>query len=148
MSNAKIVEELNEALIASTLMMHRRDVPCTYRALDKYVGKQDMVYEQRLAQYEALPATEQAARAEEFSLSNIFWAHGNPEVSLALTLAQFEQCGDTLPRLRDGYWDDLQNPVTREKITARFPNMTAERMEKAIERVRPLVQAAPVCLPA
>ena len=151
LSIEKQLDELHDALAGSTISMEHSDTANALKGLYKYVGAQDTVHIALSAEFEikaqALSNKAQALsnkeKSDQYGLSQIVSADENPEVPLALAVAYFERCGDEPSKSFTRYWEELQSPVNRAKIAVRFPHMTRERMDKALERARPLIQAQP-----
>jgi hypothetical protein len=91
-------------------------------------------------QFDALPDEERDRMKSEryfgqYGLWGRFAAHSNPEVPVALRLVQLEKLSWPVPVLTDSERIELVNSEIQEKVTARFPEVTPERIQRAVARL-------------
>lgn len=144
------IEKLSEGIFGAACGMHHREIDAAYGAIEEFLGC-DVLAEQRRVEFNNLPAEEKdAMRAKrDFGIYGAYHMVTRPEVPVALTYAMLEEIRKEAEaeggpaagnRAVDKAIEEMQ-PIRRKtlrdeamqtKITARFPDMTRERIKAAL----------------
>lgn len=124
--SAEIPQDLCKGIEGAELLMHARDFHNAAKAIAPYLGR-DLLAEQVSAEFTTLPPEEQERlKKEGLGKYGIFDLVSKPEVALGLNLVA-SQISSAFT-LSDRYRGALNDPKQVEKITQRFPDMTAARI--------------------
>ncbi len=128
---AVCIEEIENGIFGATVFMHHREIMDAQRAVNKFLGV-DTLADQRQAEYDALPQHEKdrMTRAKDFGIYGVFHLATRDEVPLALSVVAKELSAAF--RINAVDRGKLQNPEEAEKVTRRFPAITAERIALAL----------------
>lgn len=125
------VKEINQAISGIICRAHIRDFYTAYNAKVKYLGR-DLLAEAIQQEFAALPPEKQKqiSSSSDKGKYGIKFLGTGPDVRLALCVVGCEISPNFKPEPKDLML--LGNPEQAQEITARFPDITAERIQSVI----------------
>jgi|GEM_PF-5459773 hypothetical protein len=128
-------EELMQAAAAAVIRMHRRDFHIAFDACTKYLGR-DLLREERQRQFDSLSVEEKQRmeNTQDFGIYSTSSFVSQPSVPLALRLAAHELLPNKggVGALTSLDRKKLADPTTIAEISARFPEMSPQRIRKIL----------------
>lgn len=129
---AELPHDLAKGIEGAQLQMRARDFYNAAEAIASYLG-QDTLADQIGIEFNALSDEErQALKTNGLGKYGGFDLVSKPEVKISLCLVAREISPSF--KLLDHYIEALKDPAQIEKITKRFPAMTAERITTILSR--------------
>lgn len=125
------LRKLKDSIFAAAFPMHRRDYLKAADAISLHLGR-DTLAEATQGKFDALSTEEQIRIIESGNLEHygIFYLSSRPEVPVALTIV----ARNAFPNyeMPDQYRKALQDPDMVQTITSRFPLITRDKIERAL----------------
>ncbi|MEJ0062626.1 MAG: hypothetical protein WDO70_05355 [Alphaproteobacteria bacterium] len=136
-------EELKTAAFNARFAMRASEFHYAAEVSGQYLGR-DTLRERRAAEFAALPQQEkdELASARDYGEYGIYHLVSQPEVELALKIVAHELCPQR-KILDESDLADLAKPGQIEAISARFPEISPERIQHAMRPRPPLKMRKP-----
>jgi hypothetical protein len=125
------LKKIEEAISAAAFPMHNRDYLRAADAISLHLGR-DTLAEERQREFDALPEGQQEdiITSGQLGKYGLFHLASRPEVPVALTVA----ARNAFPNyeIPAHHKKALQDPEMMQKVTARFPAITTEKIQRAL----------------
>jgi hypothetical protein len=130
-----VVEKLSilrEAIGNAQFAMHHREYLQAQTAVNQFLGR-DALADQRQTEFEALSQDQKdrMVAARNYGIYGVFHLVSRPEVPLALSVVARELSSTF--EIKAHLREQLENPEQVAAVTARFPEITPERIAAALE---------------